>query len=157
MNVFCNPDLLTDIRRSKHGINLGGVQLKAAGVRVDHEGDFGEIGPFYYSQRATANILSFAVMADRGADIHYDHAESRFTLQPRGSDNKYSFGRQPVGGSNGRFYICDVSSMVRSITPQHTDESAMVSTVSGNMGQFTKREVASCGPKKVGCWKVLDG
>ena len=143
VNVFCNPNLLTDIRRSKHGILLNGVQLKAPGVRVDLEGDFGEVGPVYFSQGSTANILSFAAMVDRGADIKYDQKEGRFTLQPKGSRNIYSFCRQQIPGSNGRFYVCDVRSMVRAVPTQHPAAMALVSTVSANMQRFTKREVAS--------------
>ena len=69
VNIFCNASLLTDIRKSPHAILLNGVQLGAAGVRVDQEDDFGEIEPVYYSRGASANILSFAAMADSGADI----------------------------------------------------------------------------------------
>ena len=85
INVFCDANLLTNIRRSKHGILLNGVQAEAEAVRVDMEGDFREVGPVYYSRNATANILSFAAMVDSGADIRHCHAEGRFTLQPRGS------------------------------------------------------------------------
>ena len=101
--MFCNANLLTDIRRPEHGILLNGVQADAEAVRVDLEGDFGEVGPVYYSKRATANILSFAARVDRGADIQYSQIDERFTLQPRGSPNIYSFCRRPVTGSEGRF------------------------------------------------------
>ena len=60
VNVFCNGGLLTDIRRSKQGILLNGVQAGVKSVRVDLEGDFEEVGPVYFSRGATANILSFA-------------------------------------------------------------------------------------------------
>ena len=143
VNVFCNADLLTDVRRSKHGILLNGVQADAQGVRVDYEGNFGEVGPVYYSRRATANILSFAAMVDRGAEIRCNHIAGRFTLQPRGSKNIYSFCRQPVSGSNGRFYVCDVESMVKEVATQHRIEKVLVNTVSNNMSRFTKREIAS--------------
>ena len=113
VNVFSNGDLLTDIRRSEHGILLNGVQADAPAVKVDYEGDYGEVGPVYFSRNATANILSFAAMVDRGADIRYEHAAGRFTLQPKGNKNFYSICRQPVPGSNGRFYVCDVASMVK--------------------------------------------
>ena len=143
VNVFCNPDLLTDIRKSKNGILLNGVQLEAEGVRVDLEGDFGEVGPVYFSEGATANILSFAAMADRGADIRYEHSAGRFTLRPPGSANIYSFCRQPVPGADGRFYVCDVRTMVRSKPTHHPVEMALVTTVKDNMARFTKREIAS--------------
>ena len=140
VNVFCNPSLLTDIRKSEHAILLNGVQLEAKGVRVDQEGDFGEIGPVYYSRGATANILSFAAMADSGADISYNHEAGCFTLQPAGSKTTYSFSRQDLPGSTGRFYVCDASSMVQPKPSRREVEKAMVTTVSHNMGKFTKRE-----------------
>ena len=147
VNVFCNPNLLTDIRKSKRGILLNGVQLEVDAVRVDMEGDFGEVGPVYFSQGATANILSFAAMVDRGADIRYDHAAGRFSLQPAGSLNIYSFCRQPVPGWCERrsFYVCDVRSMVRATPRNHSIQRALMTTVSDNMGLYTKREIASTG------------
>ena len=81
VNIFCNPSLLTGIRKSQHSILLNGVQLGAKGVRVDEEGNFGEIGPVYYSRGATANILSFAAMVDSGANIQYHHASGCFGQQ----------------------------------------------------------------------------
>ena len=142
VNVFSNGDLLTDIRRCEHGILLNGVQADAPAVRVDYEGDFGEVGPVYFSRKATANILSFAAMVDRGADIRYDQAAGRFTLQPKGSKLIYSFCRQPVPGSSGRFYVCDVASMVKTSPTQHSEEMVLVNTVGDNMARFTKREIA---------------
>ena len=143
INIFCNADLLTDIRRSKHGIMLNGVQAEAKSFRVNLEGDFGEIGPVYYSQLATANILSFAAMVDSGADIRYNHSDERFTLKPKGSRNIYSFCRRPVQGSEGRFYVCDIESMVKRVPTQHKEETILVNTVSDNMSRYTKREIAS--------------
>ena len=73
VNIFCNSALLTDIRRSQNAILLKGVQSEAKGVRVEQEGNFGDIGPVYFSRGATANILSFAAMADSSAEISYHH------------------------------------------------------------------------------------
>ena len=143
VNIFCNANLLTDIRKSQHAILLNGVQLEAKGVRVDQEGDFGEIGPVYYSRRATANILSFAAMADSGADIRYEHETGCFVMRPAGSSTSYSFSRQNLPGSTGRFYVCDASGMVGVKSPCQPIEQVMVTTVRDNMLKFTKREIAS--------------
>ena len=43
VNIFCNPALLTDIRRSRHAILLNGVQSDAKGVRVNQKGNFDDI------------------------------------------------------------------------------------------------------------------
>lgn len=139
VNIFCNPALLTDIRRSQHAIILNGVQSGAKGVRVNQEGNFGDIGPVYFSRGATANILSFAAMADNGADISYNHESGCFALRPAGSRTTYSFSRQTLPGSTGRFYVWDASS-VASVRPP---EEVLVTTVQDNMARFTKREIAS--------------
>ena len=139
VNIFCNPALLTDIRRSQHAILLNGVQSGAKGVRVNQEGNFGDIGPVYFSRGATANILSFSVMADSGADISYNHESGCFTLRPADSRTTYSFSRQTLPGSTGRFYVWDASS-VASVRPP---EEVLVTTVQDNMARFTKREIAS--------------
>ena len=136
VNIFCNSALLTDIRKSQNAILLKGVQSEAKGVRVEQEGNFGDIGPVYFSRGATANILSFAAMADRGAEISYDHEIGCFTLRPAGSKTKYNFSRQDLPGSAGRFYVWDASSVA-------IQEQALVTTVRDNMARFTKREVAS--------------
>ena len=139
VNVFCNAQLLTSIRKSQRRIILNGVQLEAKGVKVDLEGDFGDIGPVYFSHGATANILSFAAMVDRGADIRYDHEAGRFTLQPAGSQTIYSFSRQNLPGASSRFYVCNMGNTTRERT---SVEQAMVATVGDNMAKFAKREVA---------------
>ena len=85
VSVFCNASLLTDIRKSQQSILLNGVQREAKSVQVYQEGDFGGIGPVYYSPGATANILSFAAMADRGTDLSYNQENGCFILRPAGS------------------------------------------------------------------------
>ena len=143
VNVFCNPRLLTDIRKSRHEILLNGVQLGAAGVRVNQEGYFEDIGPVYYSSGATANILSFAAMADSGAEIRYEHEAGCFILRPVGSRTTYTFSRQDLPGSAGRFYVYDASDIARQKQSREVIERALVATVQDNMRKFTKREIAS--------------
>ena len=144
VSIFSNRDLLTNVKISDNQIVLNGVQSNAKGVRVDQEGQFNEINNAYYSEKATANILSFAAMVDEGAQIRYNQKESRFRLQPKGSPNIYSFFKQSIPGSEGRFYVCDVRSMVSNHATSHpTYKHALVQTVSDNMKPFTKREIAS--------------
>ena len=142
--IFSNRDLLTDVKLSENQIVLNGVQSDAKGVRVNEEGLFNEFGNVYYCEKATANILSFAALVDEGAQIRYNQRESRFTLQPKGIDTIYSFCRQRIPGSEGRFYVCDVRSMVSKRATSHpATENAMVQTVSDNLKLYTKREVTS--------------
>ena len=91
------------------------------------------MGRVYYSEAASANILSFASQVDSGASIRYDHNDDVFTLQPRNSSNIYRFGRKDIAGSEGRFYSCDWREVI--------GEAAMVATVENNAKAFTKREI----------------
>jgi hypothetical protein len=63
-------------------ISVGGIQRGAAGVRVTEEGIYRDVGIVYYSDLASANILSFASQIDAGADISYDKANDRFVMTP---------------------------------------------------------------------------
>ena len=138
LSVFSNTDLLTNIRASRRSITMKGVQSDAAGVKIRQEGDFGDVGVVYVSDRSNANILSFASQVDNGADISYDKVGDLFTMRPAGSNKTYSFARKDVSGSEGRFYSCDVRSM---ISRDQDTEHAMVQTVAGNLQHYTKREV----------------
>ena len=132
LNIFSNGDLLTGLRKSDKAINVGGIQL-GGGVAVDQEGDFGELGRVYYSEAASANILSFASQVDSGAEIRYDHNHDVFTLQPRNSSNIYQFGRKDISGSEGRFYSCDWREVI--------GDTAIVATIENNAKASTKREI----------------
>lgn len=78
INIFNNIDLLKNIRKSNHTILLNGVQANADPIEVDLVGDFNELGEVFYSDKASANILSFAAMSDSGARIEYDHKLSHY-------------------------------------------------------------------------------
>ena len=114
VNIFCNSRLLKNVRKSDRQVLLNGVQSGASGVRVTQEGDFEDIGKVYFSAEATANILSYAVMVDEGNSVSYNQLQDRFELRPVGSNLVYSFCRKNVRGSEGRFYCCDVRSMIGS-------------------------------------------
>lgn len=68
-NIFSNAHLLTDIRKAENGIILNGVQADATGVRVELEGNFSDVGAVYYSEKASANILSMGAMVDAGEKL----------------------------------------------------------------------------------------
>ena len=112
VNVFCNRALLNNVRKSDRNVVLNGVQSGAAGVKITQEGDFNDVGKVYYSSEATANILSYAVMVDGGNRVRYDQRNDRFLLRPVGSNMVDSFCRKNIPGSEGRFYCCNVNSMV---------------------------------------------
>jgi hypothetical protein len=90
----------------------------------------------------SANILSFAAIVDEGAVIEYDHNANRFTLQPSDRNKIYSFCRRDIAGSEGKFYVCDVTHMVGNKPTVHRQmETAYVQTVAENLVKYAKREV----------------
>jgi hypothetical protein len=116
--VFDQSLLLNEgsIRRAAKGIILNGVDKNSPGIHVDLVGELRDIGTVYYCPTASANILSFAVMTDSGADIRYAAKHDRLTMKPKGSDMIYSFCRQDLPGSEGRFYICDTRRIIATTT-----------------------------------------
>lgn len=141
VNVFCNRELLSNVRRSAMKVVLNGIQAKASGVTIDQEGDLRDIGKCYFSKEATANILSYAVMVDEGNDVSYDKANDRFILRQSGSGKVYSLYRKNVSGSEGRFYCCDVRSMIKEAPTTYpaVRDHAMIEN---NLSKYTKREIA---------------
>ena len=145
VNDFCNPLLLSNVRKSDRHVVLNGVQSKADGVKITLEGDFGDIGKVYYSDESTANILSCAVMVDQGNNIRYDQQFDRFELRPAKSKKVYSFCRKNIPGSEGRFYCCNVKTMVGRHPTTYPEfppsDLVLVETEQDNMLKYTKREV----------------
>ena len=135
LNVIGNIDLLTNVRKAQRPVSMSGIQAGAAAVRVDMVGDFSDFGEVYYSDFASANILSFAAQVSSGASIRYDTDLDEFSMVPRNSANVYVFSRKDVSGSEGRFYCCDLGS----INSRH--DGAYVTTVQQNLQRFTKREI----------------
>jgi hypothetical protein len=88
VNIFKSKHLLRNIRKSQRSILLKGVQSGASGVSIDLEGDFNELGPVFYCEKASANILSLAHLVDSGGDVRYEAELDRFTLRPPTSNNR---------------------------------------------------------------------
>jgi hypothetical protein len=85
-------------------------------------------------------------MSDAGAEIRYEAENGRFTMKPKGSEYIYSFCRQNLPGSAGRFYACDTRSMLaKEPTFHRAAEGAMVATVASNMLKYSKQEIESAG------------
>ena len=143
VKVFCNRALLNNVRKSDRNVVLNGVQSGAAEVKITQEGDFNDVEKVYYSSEATANILSYAVMVDGGNWVRYDQHNDRFLLRPVGSNVVYSFCRKNIPGSEGRFYCCNVNSMVNEhATTYPTDDRVLIETETENMSRYTKRKIA---------------
>ena len=78
LNIFGNKELLKNVIRSKRQITMTGVEANTTGVIVNLEGTFSDVGQVYYSDKANANILSFATQIDNGARIVYDDTNNVF-------------------------------------------------------------------------------
>ena len=149
LNVFSNSELLKNVRSSKKRIVMKGVESGVKGVTINLEGDFNELGSVFVSNKASANILSFAAQVDSGATIIYDNRNDRFEMRPPKSKNIYSFGRKNIEGSEGRFYCCDVRTMIRrfptsypsTIDANNNSGSIMVQTVEENLSKYSKRDI----------------
>lgn len=142
VNVFCNRALLNNVRKSDRNVVLNGVQSGAAGVKITQVGDFNNVGKVYYSSEATANILSHAIMVDGGHQVRCDQRNDRFLLRPVGSNMVYSSCRKNIPGSEGRFYCCNVNSMVSEhATTYPTDDCVLIETETENISRYTKREI----------------
>jgi hypothetical protein len=93
------------------------------------------VAKVYYSDAASANILSLASPIDAGADITYDTSHDCFVMFPANGVSTYYFRRKNVTGSEGRFYVCDTRTMM------NNKEAASVETAEDNLKYFTKREM----------------
>jgi hypothetical protein len=102
VNVFKSKHLLRNIRKSQRSILLKGVQSEASGVSIDLEGDFNELGPVFYCEKASANILSLAHLVDSGGDVRYEAELDRFTLRPPTSNNRKTENRPQPGRHRSR-------------------------------------------------------
>jgi hypothetical protein len=112
-------------------------------VAIVMEGDFNELGPVFYSEGSSANILSLAQLVDSGGDVRYEAEHDHFTLCLQTSNSLYTFARKDILGSEGRFYVCQLSTMVETAKASADDEHqiAFVQTVDENMKRYTKREI----------------
>lgn len=85
-----------------------GVEATSDGVNIELEGEFKEIRIVVVSEKASANILSFAAQIDSGATMEYDQRNGWFFITPAKSDNVYNFCQKDIAGSEGRLFCCDV-------------------------------------------------
>jgi hypothetical protein len=88
-------------------------------VVIDMEGDFNELGPVFYSEGSSANILSLAQLVDSGGDVRYEAKHDHFTLRPQTSNSLYTFARKDILGSEGRFYVSTINHCSLTV-PVHT-------------------------------------
>ena len=91
----------------------------------------------FYSDKASANILSFASQIDAGASITYNQDNDSFTMIPRSRQTTYTFGRKATTTGESRMYICDTRTMAIPLP----NEDAMIQTVDNNKSHYTKADI----------------
>lgn len=72
---------------------MAGVDSTAKGETIHEVGQFDKVGDMYYSDNATANILSVASQIDEGATIDHDKFTDDFTSQPANDKRINTFAR----------------------------------------------------------------
>ena len=83
VDIFCNPDLLQNIRRTSEGMR---IHCNAGSRLTNLIGDLPGYGTVWYDPKAIANILSLRQVQDR-YHISYDSSHRRFIItKPSGKE-----------------------------------------------------------------------
>ena len=73
-NIFSNPEMLTDIKKSKNPMTVG---TNGGELLVNQEGTVPGYGQVYYNKNAIANVMSFADLEDR---YHVEYTKGKFRI-----------------------------------------------------------------------------
>lgn len=118
--IFCNGDLLTQITDAAP-FYIGDIDVSSRGMLVNKS--FESYGHVALQPKAAANVISVAEALDRECSVVYSTPNDVYILGVG-----YVFSRKTI---RGKEYTCDMT--------MHT---SLVTTVAGNMQNYTKREVA---------------
>ena len=121
VSIFCNKELLTNIRKADVQCHVGGINADGSPLIAKLIGDFNEFRGVYYHPDASANILSFSETAAFCINSYIPERQS-FTCTPP-SGNTYEF--HLIDG----LYAFEVTRQV-------------FTTVTQNSQAYTKREVS---------------
>lgn len=124
VNVFCNPSLLTNIRKSDTTMVISGINKNGEPIKTNTIGDFAWFGKVYYHPEAVANILSFHDLAKR-FPVTFDSEKNCFIVITQD-------GKQIKFSPKGKHYCHETKKLFRR---------ALIDTVEQNKSQFTTREV----------------
>jgi hypothetical protein len=129
-NIFCNPNLLLNIRSASYGLIIEGISKSSKPVITYHEGDTC-FGPSHYSPDARGNVLSFAMTHDRCSHMHYDFNQDCHFIRMEKDGPFYVFVRW------NNIYVHDTTNEA------HTsyENVCMSFNVKEKMAKYTKREV----------------
>ena len=122
-NVFCNIDLLDNVREAPEPIYIQGITGEE--ISCDKIGDF--IGfTVYYTEHATANILSWSKLSEK-MKLSWNQKDNKFTATSD-DGNIYEF-----TCTDGGLYTCNFSNMNKQVF--------LTTTVSDNLADYSRREV----------------
>ena len=131
VDIFCNPQLLTNIRRNMEGMHIH----CNAGSRMTHfVGDLPGYSTVWYNPKAIANILSLRRVHD-WYRITYDSAYQQFVVtKPCGKEFVFK-------ESEGGLHYLDTTCSGREEDQDHNQEHVfMVNTVKDNRRNFTNND-----------------
>jgi hypothetical protein len=130
ISVFCNPNMLTNIRASKFTLRArtnGGYQDSTM------VGDFPNLGPVWFNEESIANILSLADVR-KVCRVTMDTSEEPALCIHRLDGTIMKFVEHLSG-----LYVFDPSA--KSTTNNTVSAYTLLSTVAGNKALFTRRQV----------------
>ena len=117
------------------GVIMGGLERDGEGVKCMEEGHFLTVKGVLHGKDSCANVLSLAMLEDKGHDVTYSSKKGEFTVVFKGTSKVHVFKRSIVGGVKKRHYI-------KVFDPAtHLPESSLIQTVRENMSTFTKADV----------------
>ena len=137
-SIFGNRGLLGQVYESSNPIIVEGIQADAKPLFVEYEG-LSAFGRVYFDPGAGFNILSFGEARDRADRCYYDEHNDEFLVRMDCHSPAYRFRRDAVSN----LYICNVGgpNEEQYRTNLAIDEiAALMTTVSGNMGRYSKAE-----------------
>ena len=128
VDIFCNPQLLTNIHRNAEGMS---IHCNAGSHMTHFVGDLPGYGTMWYDPKAIANILSLRCVRNRYR-ITYDSAYQRFVVTK-------SCGKEFVfKESEGGMHYLDTTCSGQEEDQDHSQEHVfMVNTVKDNRKNFT--------------------
>ena len=129
INIFRNKDMLTNIKRTRDPISVGGV---GGILEVDQIGELPGFGKVYYNPDCIANILCFHDLAQKNM-ISFDKKNNTFIVK--------IFGRDCSFIPKEKLYVYNARNINERKFKMSTSEVLLpIQTVDENMKMFTERQ-----------------
>jgi hypothetical protein len=133
LDVFYNPDLLTNIRQSDTSMK---IHCNAGTATTNLKGDLRGYGTVWYHPEGIANILSLSRIEENGYDVQYHSDKGNGTFRvtkPDGSNRVFQKSKR------GLFYLDTEKAHEKSMSFMN-EGNLLVNTVEENRSKFTNRE-----------------